>query len=89
MAKAIFYDPQLKRWRRLRRVLDVVGIVITVVKIDRNQVRIGIELAAKPCQNCCFQPPSTATNRLKNATVEARCDVGHTAALPSLPQTWC
>ena len=31
MAKAIFYDPQLKRWRRLRRVLDVVGVVITVV----------------------------------------------------------
>jgi peptidoglycan-N-acetylglucosamine deacetylase len=31
MPKAIFYDPQLKRWRRLRRVLDVVGVVITVV----------------------------------------------------------
>ena len=31
MAKAIFYDPQLRRWRRLRRVLDVVGVVITLL----------------------------------------------------------
>ncbi|HEX6466154.1 MAG TPA: glycosyltransferase, partial [Terriglobales bacterium] len=31
MAKPIFYDPQRKRWKRLRRVLDVTGIVITLV----------------------------------------------------------
>jgi cellulose synthase/poly-beta-1,6-N-acetylglucosamine synthase-like glycosyltransferase/peptidoglycan/xylan/chitin deacetylase (PgdA/CDA1 family)/spore germination protein YaaH len=27
----IFYDPQLKRWKRLRRALDIVGICITII----------------------------------------------------------
>src|SRR5512140_829182 len=31
MAKAIFYDPQRKRWRRVRRLLDIVGLVTTVL----------------------------------------------------------
>ena len=31
--KQVFYDPQLKRWRRLRRVLDVTGVVSTVVLV--------------------------------------------------------
>jgi cellulose synthase/poly-beta-1,6-N-acetylglucosamine synthase-like glycosyltransferase/spore germination protein YaaH/peptidoglycan/xylan/chitin deacetylase (PgdA/CDA1 family) len=31
--KQVFYDPQLKRWRRLRRVLDVAGVVSTVVLV--------------------------------------------------------
>ena len=29
--KAIFYDPQRKRWRRIRRVLDVSGISLTLI----------------------------------------------------------
>src|SRR5579875_172052 len=29
--KQIFYDPQRKRWKRLRRVLDVSAVVLTVV----------------------------------------------------------
>ena len=33
MAKAIFYDPKRKRWRLLRRILDVVGVAITIVVI--------------------------------------------------------
>ncbi|HUZ05090.1 MAG TPA: hypothetical protein VMU62_07015, partial [Acidobacteriaceae bacterium] len=33
MPKPIFYDPGRKRWKRLRRVLDVVGVVSTVVLI--------------------------------------------------------
>jgi peptidoglycan-N-acetylglucosamine deacetylase len=31
--KQVFYDPQLKRWRRLRRILDVTGVVSTVVLV--------------------------------------------------------
>ncbi|MFT4111661.1 glycosyltransferase [Silvibacterium sp.] len=31
--KQVFYDPQLKRWRRLRRVLDVTGVVSTIVLV--------------------------------------------------------
>src|SRR5215813_7186182 len=31
MAKPVFYDPQLKRWRNLRLLLHVSGIVITLV----------------------------------------------------------
>ncbi len=31
--KQVFYDPQLKRWRRLRRVLDVTGVISTVVLV--------------------------------------------------------
>ncbi len=31
--KAVFYDPQRKRWKRLRRVLDVAAIVSTVVLV--------------------------------------------------------
>src|SRR5215472_1136784 len=31
MAKPVFYDPQLKRWRHLRLLLHVSGIVITLV----------------------------------------------------------
>ena len=33
MVKPIFYDPQRKRWRLLRRVFDVVGVAITLVII--------------------------------------------------------
>ena len=33
MAKPIFYDPQRKRWKRLRRLLDIVGLVTTVLII--------------------------------------------------------
>jgi len=29
--KQVFYDPQRKRWKRLRRVLDVTAVVLTVV----------------------------------------------------------
>ena len=31
--KQVFYDPQLKRWRRLRRLLDITGVVSTVVLV--------------------------------------------------------
>ena len=31
MAKSVFFDPQLKRWKLLRRLLDVAGIAITLV----------------------------------------------------------
>jgi cellulose synthase/poly-beta-1,6-N-acetylglucosamine synthase-like glycosyltransferase/peptidoglycan/xylan/chitin deacetylase (PgdA/CDA1 family)/spore germination protein YaaH len=31
--KQVFYDPQLKRWRRLRRLLDVTGVISTVVLV--------------------------------------------------------
>src|SRR6202171_2096783 len=31
MSKPVFYDPQRKRWPRLRRVLDVTGITITLL----------------------------------------------------------
>jgi len=31
MPKAIFYDPKRRRWRLLRRVFDVAGVVITLV----------------------------------------------------------
>ena len=30
-AKAIFYDPQRKRWRRLRRVFDAIAVLLTIV----------------------------------------------------------
>ena len=33
MAKSIFYDPQRKRWKLLRRLLDVAGVGITLVII--------------------------------------------------------
>ena len=32
-AKAIFYDPQRKRWRRLRRVFDTIAVLLTIVLI--------------------------------------------------------
>ena len=31
--KQVFYDPQLKRWKRLRRILDITGVISTVVLI--------------------------------------------------------
>ncbi len=31
--KAVFYDPQRKRWKRLRRFLDVVAVVSTIVLV--------------------------------------------------------
>ena len=31
MAKPIFYDPQRKRWRRLRRLMDVLGLATSVL----------------------------------------------------------
>src|SRR5690349_2725303 len=33
MAKPIFYDPKRKRWKRLRLVLDVVGLVTTILVV--------------------------------------------------------
>src|SRR4051795_6934844 len=32
-SKAIFYDPQRKRWRRLRRAFDALAVVLTIVLI--------------------------------------------------------
>ena len=31
MGKAIFYDPQRKRWRRLRLLMDVLGLTVTLL----------------------------------------------------------
>ena len=31
--KQIFYDPDRKRWKRLRRVMDIAGVISTVVLI--------------------------------------------------------
>ena len=31
MAKPIFYDPQRKRWKRLRRMMDVLGLAVTLL----------------------------------------------------------
>lgn len=31
MSKPIFYDPERKRWKRLRLITDPLGVVITVV----------------------------------------------------------
>ncbi len=31
MLKPVFYDPQKKRWRRIRRTIDVVGIVLSLL----------------------------------------------------------
>ena len=33
MNRQIFYDPQRKRWKRLRRILDVVAVVSTVILV--------------------------------------------------------
>lgn len=33
MAKSVFFDPQLKRWKRLRRLLDAAGVAITLLII--------------------------------------------------------
>src|SRR5512141_1466642 len=31
VAKPIFYDPQRKRWRRLRRAFDALAVIFTIV----------------------------------------------------------
>src|ERR1043166_2555581 len=31
MAKPIFYDPQRKRWKRLRRLMDVLGLTFSIL----------------------------------------------------------
>jgi hypothetical protein len=31
MAKPIFYDPQRKRWKRLRRLMDMLGLTVSVL----------------------------------------------------------
>src|ERR1700721_539395 len=31
--KQVFYDPQRKRWKRLRRILDAIAVVLTVVLV--------------------------------------------------------
>jgi len=31
--KPVFYDPQRKRWKRLRRILDITGLIATVVLV--------------------------------------------------------
>src|SRR5512146_2546037 len=31
MSKPVFYDPQRKRWKRLRRIVDVLGLSFTVI----------------------------------------------------------
>ncbi len=33
MPKAIFYDPQRKRWKRFRRLMDVLGLAITLLMV--------------------------------------------------------
>jgi cellulose synthase/poly-beta-1,6-N-acetylglucosamine synthase-like glycosyltransferase/spore germination protein YaaH/peptidoglycan/xylan/chitin deacetylase (PgdA/CDA1 family) len=33
MAKAIFYDPQRKRWRRIRRLMDVLGLTASMLVV--------------------------------------------------------
>ena len=45
MSKPVFLDPQQKRWRRLRRVLDVAGALITlliVVNSHHDMVRFTL-----------------------------------------------
>ncbi|MGH9524960.1 MAG: glycosyl hydrolase family 18 protein, partial [Terriglobales bacterium] len=50
MAKPIFYDPQRKRWKRLRRLFDIGALVVTalviffIVSVFRNVTLEGLNL---------------------------------------------
>ncbi|HJX83496.1 MAG TPA: polysaccharide deacetylase, partial [Candidatus Angelobacter sp.] len=45
MSKPVFYDPHRKRWPRLRRVLDVTGIIITLLVLF---FLVSFFISAKP-----------------------------------------
>ncbi len=68
MSKPVFYDPQRKRWKRLRRVFDsfaLVGLVVGVIFI------IGL-LRIKPLPELLLQAPKRNYRALNSAPIPLR-----------------
>jgi cellulose synthase/poly-beta-1,6-N-acetylglucosamine synthase-like glycosyltransferase/peptidoglycan/xylan/chitin deacetylase (PgdA/CDA1 family)/spore germination protein YaaH len=68
MNKQVFLDPQRKRWKRLRRIFDVVallGVVVGVLFV------IGL-LRASPLPELLFATPPTHLSALQNTPTPAR-----------------
>ncbi len=61
MPKAIFYDPKRKRWRLLRRLFDVIGVLITAVVI----VFIITVLRGEPLPSLLLPQPARPYRGLK------------------------
>ena len=59
MAQPVFYDPRRARWKRLRTLLDVAGIVVSAVIV----VFIYTAVAANLCPSCCCSIKNTPTTR--------------------------
>ena len=74
--KQIFFDPQRKRWKRLRRILDVTAVLVTLVLAALSSMSCAISI----CPSCCCPRPSIIT---KPSTTAPRCC---TAPKPGLPR---
>ena len=79
--KQIFFDPQRKRWKRLRRILDVAAVVSTLVLVGlifnvmRHQhlpelllpdAAAQLQGVARPLRNCCGAKSQRPARRKTN-----------------------
>ena len=65
MIKPIFYDPERKRWKRLRRIFDIVAVLSTVVLVA-SAVNV---LIGKGFLNCCCRCRSATIDLSKIPTI--------------------
>ena len=86
MAKAIFYDPQRKRWKRLRRMMDVLGLAVTLLIVFFLVSALsGVSLTTLKLGD--LRRPYKALQRERTQAPEGAR--GYDANRRRLPPNWC
>jgi peptidoglycan-N-acetylglucosamine deacetylase len=70
MAQPVFYDPRRARWRRLRRLLDVMAVLVSVVIV----FFVYTALRDEPLPELLFSPQKRAFRALKESEKEKARD---------------
>ena len=70
MAEPVFYDPRRARWKRLRRLLDVFGVVLSALII----FFVYTALRDEPLPELLFSPQKRAFKAFKESEKEKARD---------------
>jgi len=81
MAQPVFYDPRRSRWKRLRTLLDIIGVVLTGVIV----VFVYTAIRSEPLPKPFLQFQKHPYRALKESEREKARDASHPPANQDFP----
>ena len=84
MSKQVFYDPQRKRWKRLRRIFDVLALlgalvgVIFIVGLVRMKPMQGLDLRSATKRYRALSNPPAPELKSREKLNRSRISLHHT-----------